>query len=88
VTRDALPYIKTVGDRNQAKTYGINSIGLLRKGISEESIEQLKKAYRILFRSKLNTTDALARLREESWTAPEVDVLVKFVESAERGFIR
>lgn len=88
ITRDALPYIKTVGPRNEAKIYGINTIGLQRKGIPESSIEELKQAYRILFRSKLNTGDALAKLREEKWTAPEVAVLIEFIESSERGFIR
>lgn len=88
VTRDALPYIKTVGDRNQAKTYGINSVGLKRKGFSDETIEQLKRAYRILIRSQMNTRDALERFRQEKWSAPEVEVLVKFIETAQRGFIR
>jgi UDP-N-acetylglucosamine acyltransferase len=88
VTRDALPYVKTVGDRNQAKIYGINTVGLQRRGIPEESIEQLKKVYRILFRSNLNTSDGLARVREQQWTAPEVAVLLDFLETSERGFIR
>jgi UDP-N-acetylglucosamine acyltransferase len=88
VTRDALPYIKTVGTRNEAKIYGINTIGLQRKGIPKDSVEELKKVYRILFRSQLNTGDALAKVREERWAAPEVAVLIGFIESAERGFIR
>jgi UDP-N-acetylglucosamine acyltransferase len=88
VTRDALPYIKTVGPRNEAKIYGLNTIGLQRQGIPERSIEELKRAYRILFRSQLNAGDALARVREEKWTAPEVTVLIEFMESSKRGFIR
>ncbi len=88
VTRDALPYVKTVGDRNQAKIYGINSIGLQRKGIPEESIQQLKQVYRMLFRSDLNTGDAMKLVRERVWTAPEVATLLEFIESSERGFIR
>jgi UDP-N-acetylglucosamine acyltransferase len=88
ITRDALPFIKTVGPRNEAKIYGINTIGLQRKGISEQSIAELKQAYRICFRSKLNTSDALAELRKNYWTAPEVSTLVEFIESAARGFIR
>lgn len=88
VTRDALPYIKTVGPRNEAKIYGLNTIGLQRKGVPEDSIEELNRAYRILFRSKLNAGDALAKVREEKWTAPEVAVLIEFIESAKRGFIR
>jgi len=88
VTRDALPYIKTVGARNEAKIYGPNTIGLQRKGILESSIEELKKVYRILFRSELNTSDALAKVHEEKWHAPEVEVLIEFIETSKRGFIR
>jgi len=51
ITRDALPFIKTVGERNQAKIYGINTIGLQRKGFSEPCIGELKQFYRICFRS-------------------------------------
>jgi UDP-N-acetylglucosamine acyltransferase len=88
ITRDALPFIKTVGERNQAKIYGINSLGLERKGISEQSIRELKQVYRICFRSKTNTGDALAKIRENRWSAPEVATLISFMESSKRGFIR
>ena len=88
ITRDALPYVKTVGDRNQARIYGINSVGLRRKNFSEQTIKELKQAYRICFRSGLNTGDALAKMRETQWTAPEVGILVAFMEQSERGFIR
>jgi UDP-N-acetylglucosamine acyltransferase len=88
ITRDALPYIKTVGDRNQAKIYGINTIGLQRRGIAANAIEELKRVYRILFRSKLNTSDALMLAREQQWTAPEVATLMDFIESSKHGFIR
>jgi UDP-N-acetylglucosamine acyltransferase len=88
VTRDALPYIKTVGARNEAKIYGINTIGLQRKGFSTESIAELKQAYRIIFRSKLNTGEALAKVREVQWKSSEVATLIEFIESSERGFIR
>lgn len=88
ITRDALPFIKTVGDRNQAKIYGINSLGLQRKNFPEETIKELKQVYRICFRSGLNTGDALAKMRETKWTAPEVETLIEFMEHSERGFIR
>jgi UDP-N-acetylglucosamine acyltransferase len=88
VTRDALPFVKTVGARNEAKTYGINSIGLQRKGFSMQSMDELKRIYRILFRSKLNTGDALAKAREYTWTSSEVATLIGFIETSERGFIR
>ena len=88
VTRDALPFIKTVGVRNQAKIYGINSIGLQRKGFSAQSMAELKQVYRICFRSNMNTGDALKKAKENQWTAPEVATLIEFMESSERGFIR
>jgi UDP-N-acetylglucosamine acyltransferase len=88
ITRDALPYMKTVGDRNQAKTYGINTLGLQRKGFSRESLDELKQVYRICFRSKMNTSDALAKVRETKWSSPEVAILIEFMETSERGFIR
>jgi UDP-N-acetylglucosamine acyltransferase len=88
VTRDALPYIKTVGDRNDAKIYGINTIGLERKGFQDSTIDELKKVYRILFRSQFNTSDALAKVAEQAWAAPEVALLIEFIKSSTRGFIR
>jgi UDP-N-acetylglucosamine acyltransferase len=88
ITRDALPYIKTVGERNQAKIYGINSMGLQRKGFSEQAIAELKQVYRICFRSKMNTGDALSAVKEKNWSAPEVTTLIEFMESSQRGFIR
>ncbi len=88
ITRDALPYIKTVGVRNQAKIYGINSLGLQRKGFSAQSMAELKQVYRILFRSQMNTGDALVKTKEKQWVSPEVATLIEFIESSERGFIR
>ena len=88
ITRDALPFIKTVGVRNQAKIYGINTIGLQRKGVSEQGIGELKRVYRMAFRSRMNTGDALAKIKEQPWSAPEVTALIEFMESSERGFIR
>ncbi len=88
VTRDALPFIRTVGDRNQAKIYGINTLGLQRKNFPEQTIKELKQVYRICFRSGLNTGEALARAKETEWSAPEVGILLEFMEQSERGFIR
>jgi UDP-N-acetylglucosamine acyltransferase len=88
VTRDALPFIRTVGSRNQAKTYGINVIGLERKGFSETCIGELKHAYRICFRAKINIGDALAKAKTIQWKSPEVSTLIEFMESSQRGFIR
>lgn len=86
ITMDALPYVKTVGGK--PATYGLNSIGLQRKGFDAEAIARLKQALRILLESKLNTSQALERLRAELGGHPEVEHLVAFVESAQRGVIK
>jgi len=86
VTQDALPYVLTVG--NRARGYGINVIGLERRGFSAESIQALKKAYRILFRSHLAMEEAIETLRGDLGEQPDVDYLVAFVTSSQRGVIR
>jgi UDP-N-acetylglucosamine acyltransferase len=87
VTQDALPFIKTVGDR-PAKTYGINTIGLQRKGFSPETIDALDRAYRILIRSKLKLQDALQKIESDYGFLAETRYLVEFVRGSHRGFIR
>ena len=86
-TQDVLPFVKTVGNR-PAKTYGINTIGLERKGFSKDTINALQRAYRILIRSKLKVADALARIEAELSHVPEVRYLAEFVRSSQRGVIR
>lgn len=88
ITRDALPYVKTVGDRNGAAIYGINSIGLERQGFSREQIDTLKKAYRLLFRSSSNLKIGLEQLKAEVPVEGDVKLLVDFIESSQRGVIR
>jgi UDP-N-acetylglucosamine acyltransferase len=84
VTRDALPYARTVG--NRARVYGVNSIGLVRNGFSLEVIQKLKRAYRYLLQSKLNTSQALARIEMDgTLDCPDVDYLVEFIKSSDRG---
>lgn len=86
-TQDVLPFVKTVGNR-PAKTYGINSIGLERKGFQKETIEALQRAYRILIRSKLKLQDAADRLDAELSFHSEVRYLAEFVRESKRGIIR
>ncbi|MBI4445654.1 MAG: acyl-ACP--UDP-N-acetylglucosamine O-acyltransferase [Acidobacteria bacterium] len=88
ITRDALPFVKTVGTRNEARIYGINSIGLERKGFSPERIVILKKAYRWLFQKGLKVADAVLEIREEGLASEEVQFLIRFIEEASRGFVR
>lgn len=83
VTMDALPFVKTVGQK--PASYGLNTIGLKRKGFSKESLDRLGRAIRLLTRSGLNTRQALERLREEADGDPDVAYLIAFVESAKRG---
>jgi len=86
-TQDVLPYAKTVAARGN-QTYGINSIGLERKGFSKETIEALQRAYRILVRSKLKLDDALAQIETDLGDIPEARYLVSFVRGSQRGVIR
>jgi UDP-N-acetylglucosamine acyltransferase len=86
VTRDVLPYSKTVSER-QTHAYGVNSLGLERKGFSAEQIGRIKLAFRLLLQSKLNTSQALEAIRKET-VSPEVQVLIDFIESSERGIIK
>jgi UDP-N-acetylglucosamine acyltransferase len=88
LTRDALPFVKTVGSRNEAGIYDINSLGLRRRGFAPERIEALKKAYRILFRKGLLVKDAIEEIRREGPETEDVAVLIKFIETSERGFVR
>jgi UDP-N-acetylglucosamine acyltransferase len=86
-TQDVLPFVKTVGNR-PAKTYGINTIGLQRKGFPPETVEALQRAYRILIRSKLKLEEALTRIEQELGSVAEVRYLVEFVRESKRGIIR
>jgi UDP-N-acetylglucosamine acyltransferase len=86
-TQDVLPYAKTVAERHAA-TFGINSIGLERKGFPKETIEALQRAYRILVRSKLKLEDALMRIEDELSNYPEARYLAEFVRGSKRGIIR
>jgi UDP-N-acetylglucosamine acyltransferase len=87
ITKDALPYGKTIGSR-PARVFGPNTIGLARRGYTQDTIAQLKRAYRYLLQSKLNTTRALAQIEKDpTLTAPEVRYLVEFIRSAPRGVI-
>lgn len=86
-TQDVLPFVKTVGSR-PAKTYGVNTIGLERKGFSKDAIEAINRAYRVLVRSKLRLDDALARIESELALYPETRYFAEFVRASKRGVIR
>ena len=84
--QDVLPFCRTEG--SDAKTYGLNVVGLKRLGFSEERLKALERAYRLLIKSKLNTTQAIARIEEELAGQPDVEYLVKFIQESKRGFHR
>jgi UDP-N-acetylglucosamine acyltransferase len=86
ITKDVLPYSKTVSERN-THSYGPNVIGLERKGLTPEQIQNIKAAFRILLQSKLNTTQAVEAIRAKL-QSPEVQVILDFIETAERGVIK
>jgi UDP-N-acetylglucosamine acyltransferase len=86
VTKDALPYARTVG--NRARIYGLNTIGLSRRGVSSEVITRLKRTFRYLLQSKLNTTSALHHIEaDDTLACAEVQYLVDFIRNSERGVI-
>src|SRR5689334_14395444 len=86
VVKDALPFALTVG--NHAKCYGLNKVGVRRRGYSKETIASLHHAFHLLLSSKLNTTQAIAQIRHEIANVPEVEELVSFVESSQRGVVK
>jgi UDP-N-acetylglucosamine acyltransferase len=85
VTQDVLPFSKTSA-RRENKAYGVNSIGLERRGFTPERIKLLQKAFRLLLVSKLNTTQALEKIR--GLEGDDVALLVRFIERSERGVIK
>ena len=86
VVKDALPFALTVG--NHAKCYGLNKVGVRRRGYSRETIAALHHAFHLLLSSKLNTSQAIERIREEIAGCAEVAELIQFVETSERGVIK
>lgn len=86
VVKDAPPYAIIQG--NHAKCYGLNKVGLKRRGYSKETIEKLHRAYHLLLSAKLNTSQAVDRIKEEITDCKEVDVLVAFIESSKRGVVK
>ena len=83
VAKDVPPYVKAVG--NPIKLYGLNSVGLERNGFPEEVRRELKRAYRLFFKSELNVSHALERAHKELEPYPEVDGFLRFIEESQRG---
>jgi UDP-N-acetylglucosamine acyltransferase len=87
VTRDVLPFSKTSAERG-TRAYGLNAVGLERRGFTKERIRKIHHAYRVLLASKLNTSQALEKLKAESDSGEDVAMLIEFIESSERGVIK
>jgi UDP-N-acetylglucosamine acyltransferase len=87
ITQDVLPFSNTVTER-EAKVFGANKVGLERRGFSAETVDALHKAFRLLTRSGLNTTQAVESIRQEIPGSAEVDELLEFIGAAQRGFIK
>jgi UDP-N-acetylglucosamine acyltransferase len=87
IVQDVPPFSKIVTER-ETRSFGANAIGLERKGFSAERIKTLQRAFRLLSRSKLNTTQALEEMRVQFADSEDVRELVKFIETAERGIVK
>ncbi len=85
VAKDVPPYVKAVG--NPVKLYGLNTVGLQRNGFSEDVIKELKRAYRLFFKSELNVSQARARAETELRHIPEIDEFLRFFERSDRGVV-
>ena len=87
ITQDVPPFSKIVTER-ETKSYGLNAIGLERREFSTERLSALKQAYRLLLRSKLNTSQAIAEMKKTLGDSADVEELIRFIESAERGIVK
>jgi UDP-N-acetylglucosamine acyltransferase len=87
ITQDVPPFSKIVTER-ETKSYGLNAIGLERREFSAERLQALKQAYRLLLRSKLNTSQALAEMKKTLGDSADVQELIRFIEGAERGIVK
>jgi UDP-N-acetylglucosamine acyltransferase len=86
---DVPPFVIISGIRSRMRISGINKIGMRRNGMSRESIENLEKAFKIIFRSpQLLLKDALVKVQEEIPDSPEVEILIQFFQTSKRGVIK
>src|SRR6476661_3762351 len=87
ITRDVLPFSKTVAARD-THAYGLNATGLERRGFTKDRIRKIHHAYKLLLASKLNTSQALEKLKSEPVRGEDVEMLIRFIETSERGVIK
>ena len=87
ITQHVLPFSMTSAER-AVHAYGMNKVGLERRGFSPERIRKIRHAYKILLASKMNTSQAVEKLKSEADRGEDVDMLIRFIESSERGVIK
>jgi UDP-N-acetylglucosamine acyltransferase len=87
ITQDVLPFSMTSASRD-THAYGMNKVGLERRGFSQERIRKIHQAYKTLLASKLNTSQALEKLKAEKDRGEDVEMLIRFIEGAGRGIIK
>ena len=87
ITQDVLPYSMTSAERD-THAYMLNKVGLQRRGFSTERIAALHHAFKVLLASKLNTSQAVEKLRSQGAQGEDVEALLKFIESSQRGIIK
>jgi len=86
IVQDVPPFM--IADGNPAEIRGVNLVGLERNGFAPESVKAIKEAFRLIYRSKLNTQQALEAVRNEIAPCPEIAQIIDFIETTERGIIR
>jgi UDP-N-acetylglucosamine acyltransferase len=86
IVQDVPPFM--IADGNPAEVRGINLVGLERQGFSAESVKLIKEAFRLIYRSKLNTRQAIEAIGKELPVSEEISQIVQFIEQSERGIIR
>jgi UDP-N-acetylglucosamine acyltransferase len=87
ITQDVLPFSMTSAARD-THAYGMNKVGLERRGFPKDRIRKIQRAYRTLLASKMNTSQALEKLKSETDRGEDVDMLIRFIEASERGVIK
>ncbi len=87
ITQDVLPFSMTSAARD-THAYGMNRVGLERRGFSKQRIAKIHHAYKLLLASKMNTSQALAKLKAEADRGEDVDMLIRFIEASARGIIK
>lgn len=86
VSKDVMPYSMNQG--NHARCFGLNAVGLKRRGYPKETLKKLRRAFNLLLSAKLNTTQAVEQIREEINDCREVDILLEFIEGSKRGVVK